>query len=160
VSHHPKVLSFIEQTIDLAVANVTSNAGGPYAALIIKKDKIIAKGVNQVTMHNDPTAHAEIVTIRKACSKLNDFNLHGCILFSNCEPCPMCLGAIYWARLAQVYFSSTRDDAADAGFDDRFIYSELTLKVAERKIPMEQILHTRAAQPFNAWKQQITRIDY
>src|SRR5581483_864719 len=130
--------AFLEQAIDLAVENVR-RGGGPFAALVVKDGIVIATGVNQVTRANDPTAHAEIVAIREACRVLGDFQLTGCDLYSSCEPCPMCLGAIYWARPARLYFAATHEDAAAAGFDDAFIYEQLAVPRAERSIPMVRV---------------------
>lgn len=151
---------FLQQAIFLAVDNARSNQGGPYGAVIVKNGTIIARGSNRVTADNDPTAHAEIIAIRQACRTLNDFRLSGCILYSNCEPCPMCLGAIYWCRLARVYYAATRQDAAQAGFDDSYIYQEVNLPPAERHIPMRQIRLPETQLPFQAWLNQPARIQY
>ncbi len=151
---------FLQQAIVLAVDNAQNNQGGPYGAVIVKNGKVIARGSNRVTADIDPTAHAEIITIRQACRALNDFRLSGCILYSNCEPCPMCLGAIYWSRLAKVYYAATREDAAQAGFDDAYIYQELNLPPVERHIPMRQIKLPEARLPFQTWLKQPARIQY
>src|SRR5215813_15174684 len=127
--------AFLEQAIELAVENVRRD-GGPFAALVVKDGVVIATGVNQVTRTNDPTAHAEIVAIREACRVLGDFQLSGCDLYASCEPCPMCLGAIYWARPSRVFFAATHEQAAAAGFDDSFIYQQIAVPQGERDIPM------------------------
>jgi guanine deaminase len=145
---------FLQLAVELAADNVTTGNGGPYGAVIVKNDEIIATGTNFVTRNLDPTAHAEIQAIRAACGKLGDFQLTGCTLYSSCEPCPMCLGAIYWARLAQVFFACNRHDAAAAGFDDSFIYDEIAVSPSERKIPMQHLTLETARLPFQLWTQQ------
>jgi guanine deaminase len=142
--------SFIQQAIDVAVENVR-RGGGPFGALVVKDGIVIATGTNQVTRLNDPTAHAEIVAIREACRVLGDFQLGGCDLYTSCEPCPMCLGAIYWARPARVFFAATHDDAAAAGFDDAFIYRQMELPHSERSIPMLRLVLEDATRPFREW---------
>ena len=142
------------RAIDLAIANARSGYGGPFGAVVVKDGEIIAEGVNAVTSTNDPTAHAEIAAIRAACAELGIFELRGCELYSSCEPCPMCLGAIYWARLARVYFGSTAADASKAGFDDSLIYSEIARPHAGRKIPMLQMMSEEALEAFRAWERQ------
>ena len=142
---------FLQQAIKLAVDNANTGHGGPFGALIVKQNQVIAASANQVTKQLDPTAHAEILTIRLACQKLNNFQLKDCILYSSCEPCPMCLGAIYWARLAEVYFACSRYDAAAAQFDDRFIYDEIALSPSQRRIPMHNINLANALHPFESW---------
>ena len=144
----------------LALENVQSGRGGPFAALVVKNGKIIAEGANRVTSTNDPTAHAEIVAIREACRMLGSFQLDGCTIYTTSEPCPMCLGAIYWARPARVYFAGTARDAAGAGFDDTFIYEELKQSSSQRKIPMTQLLREESLAVFEAWKKKPGRIDY
>src|SRR6266403_992745 len=129
---------FMRRAIALALENVRSGSGGPFAAVIVKEDRIIAEGTNRVTRTNDPTAHAEVVAIREACRVLADFQLRGCDLYTTCEPCPMCLGAIYWARTARTFYAATAADAAEAGFDDAFIYDELKIAPAGRRIAMGQ----------------------
>jgi guanine deaminase len=151
--------SFIRQVIDSAVENVR-RGGGPFAALVVRDGIVIASGANQVTRSNDPTAHAEIVAIREACRVLGDFQLAGCDLYSSCEPCPMCLGAIYWARPARVYFAATEDDAAVAGFDDAFIYEQFCIPHAERSIPMIRVETDAATRPFAEWASQSDKIRY
>ena len=143
---------FMRRAIALALENVRSGRGGPFAALVVKGASIVAEGANGVTITNDPTAHAEVVAIRAACRKLGDFQLSGCDLYTTCEPCPMCLGAIYWARPARVFYSCIAADAAAAGFDDAFIYDELKLPLAARRIPMQQLLREESLKIFSAWK--------
>src|ERR1700731_5351370 len=151
---------FMKRAISLALDNVRSGSGGPFAALIVKEGRIIAEGTNRVTLTNDPTAHAEIVAIRGACRVLADFQLSGCDLFTTCEPCPMCLGAIYWARPARVFYAGTAADAAAAGFDDAFIYNELTHPPAARRVPMTQLLRDESLAIFSVWKQQENKTQY
>jgi len=151
--------AFLEQVIELAVENVRRD-GGPFAALIVKDGVVIATGVNQVTRTHDPTAHAEIVAIREACRVLADFQLTDCELYSSCEPCPMCLGALYWARPKRVFFAATQADAADAGFDDAFIYQQLDLPHPERIIPMLHVPGNGAKRPFEAWKTKPDKTEY
>jgi len=151
---------FMQRAIALAVENVTSGRGGPFGALIVRDNKIIAEGANQVTAGHDPTAHAEIVAIREACRVLGDFQLTGCDLYTSCEPCPMCLGAIYWARPARVYFGSTAADAAAAGFDDAFIYQQIALPDADRKIPFIETMREESLACFRAWSEKADRVEY
>jgi guanine deaminase len=150
---------YLQQTVDLAAKNI-AEGGGPFAALIVKNREIIAVGANRVVVNNDPSAHAEIVAIRAACQHLADFQLKDCILYSSCEPCPMCLGAIYWARPAEVYYACSRFDASRAGFDDSFIYDEIPKPPAERNIPMHLIELAGAEQPFQDWRRLVTKIRY
>src|ERR1700682_2402289 len=150
----------MRRAIALALENVRSGRGGPFATLVAKDGRVIAEGVNRVTASNDPTAHAEIVAIREACSALNTFQLAGCDLYTTCEPCPMCLGAIYWARPARIFYAATAADAADAGFDDAFIYDELKIAPAGRRIPMAQLLRDDSLAIFSAWKQQANKTPY
>ena len=141
----------MRRAIALAIENVRSG-GGPFASLIAKDGRIVAEGANRVTLANDPTAHAEIVAVREACRVLQNFQLTGCDLYTTCEPCPMCLGAIYWARPSRVFYASTAADAAAAGFDDAFIYEELKKAAAQRQIPMSQMLREEALAVFAAWR--------
>jgi guanine deaminase len=152
VEAHPDGMtnSFMKQAIELAVANVRRE-GGPFAALVVKDGIVIATGANQVTRANDPTAHAEIVAIREACRVLGDFQLLGCEVYTSCEPCPMCLGAIYWARPERVFFAATHQEAAAAGFDDSFIYRQIAVPHSERSIPMIHVVDQHATQPFEEW---------
>ena len=151
---------FMQEAIRLAAENNKTGNGGPFGAVIVKNGKIIARGHNEVTSSNDPTAHAEIVAIRNACASLSSFQLDGCEIYSSCEPCPMCLGAIYWARPAKIYFAATRADAADAGFDDSLIYQEIALDPKQRLIPCEQILHNEALDVFHTWLANASKILY
>ncbi len=151
---------FLQQAIALAVDNVRSGEGGPYGAIIVKDNQQIAASGNKVTRTLDPTAHAEIAVIRLACKKLNDFQLHDCILYSSCEPCPMCLGAIYWARLAKVYFACSRYDAAAANFDDSFIYDEIAVLPSERIIEMHHLNLLNAREPFEIWAEKLDKVVY
>lgn len=160
MSSSPDDAPFLREAIKLAVENVESGLGGPFAALIVEGGSILAEGTNRVTTVHDPTAHAEITAIRAACKERGDFELTGCTLYSTCEPCPMCLGAIYWARLDRVVYAATRADAADAGFDDDHIYREIDKAPAERRIPMKQRLETEAQRPFEAWRDYDDRIEY
>jgi len=149
----------IQKTIQLAIDNVT-HGGGPFGAMVVKDGKIIATGVNQVTSTFDPTAHAEVVAIRAACKALKNFELAGCEIYCSCEPCPMCLGAIYWARPAHVYFAATAVAAADAGFDDSFIKAQISLPFAQQYVPIEQLTDVSAQAPFDAWKAKPDKIVY
>tara|TARA_B100001146_G_C16193815_1_gene440495 strand:+ start:1442 stop:1876 length:435 start_codon:yes stop_codon:yes gene_type:complete len=144
----------------MAEKGMNSNAGGPFGAVIVKKGQIVAEGHNQVTSTNDPTAHAEMVVIRDACKKLNSFQLDECILYTSCEPCPMCLGAIYWARPKEVYFACTKEDAKAINFDDRFIYDELDKEIGERQIAFIQLLRKEALPVFNAWHTKTDKTKY
>lgn len=151
---------FLQLAIDLAGENVKSGKGGPYGAVIVRDGEIIARSGNCVTCNLDPTAHAEVMAIRLACEKLRDFQLTGCTLYTSCEPCPMCLGAIYWARLERVFFACNRDDAAAAGFDDSFIYDEILVSPPQRKIPMQHVDLENALLPFQLWAQQAVKTLY
>jgi guanine deaminase len=157
-----KVMSedFMRRAIALGLENVRVSGGGPFAALVVKGGRVVAEGANRVTTTNDPTAHAEVVAIREACRKLGDFQLSGCDLYATCEPCPMCLGAIYWARPARVFYACLAADAAEAGFDDAFIYKELKRPPAMRRIPMEQLLRDESLAIFSLWKQQEKKAPY
>lgn len=148
------------RAIALSIENVRSGRGGPFGAVVVRGGKIIAEGVNCVTAVNDPTAHAEVVAIREACKKLGVFELKDCEMYTSCEPCPMCLGAIYWARPARVYFGSTAADASNAGFDDSFIYNEIPRPHAQRKIPMIQMMRDEALEAFRAWQRQPNKVPY
>lgn len=151
---------FIKEAIRLAIENVRSGNGGPFGAVVVKDGEIIARGANHVTTDNDPTAHAEVVAIREACKKLNSFQLNGCELYSSCEPCPMCLGAIYWARPDKLYFAASKHDAAAVGFDDSFIYEEIPLPVERRSITTEKVFSEDYQEPFNAWNENTSKIEY
>lgn len=148
------------RAIQLSMEGVYSGRGGPFGAVVVKDGKIIAEGANQVTSTNDPTAHAEVIAIRQACAKLGVFHLNGCELYTSCEPCPMCLGAIYWAHLSRVYFANTAEDAAKIGFDDSFLYSELRKPLLERHIPTVQMMREEALAGFRAWAAKPDKIEY
>lgn len=150
----------MEKAIRLAAFGMQSNRGGPFGCVIVKNGEIIAEGTNQVTSAYDPTAHAEMVAIRNACKKLGDFQLTGCDIYTSCEPCPMCLGAIYWSRPERVFYAASRRDAADAGFDDEFIYKELDKQPEDRAIPMKSLLRKEAQKLFEEWKLKEDKIEY
>jgi guanine deaminase len=152
--------AFMTRAIQLSIAGVQSGRGGPFGAVIVNEDKIIAEAANQVTSTNDPTAHAEVLAIRKACEVLGCFELKNCELYTSCEPCPMCLGAIYWARLSRIYFANTAEDAAKIGFDDSFIYEELKQPYAQRRIPALQIMREEALAGFRAWANKPDKTSY
>jgi guanine deaminase len=151
---------FMARAIQLSIENVRSGRGGPFGAVVVKNDHIIAEGVNQVTSTNDPTAHAEVLAIRQACQKLGFFELKECQIYTSCEPCPMCLGAIYWARLSRVYFGNVAADAAKIGFDDSFIYREIAQPHSQRGIPMIQMMRDQALAAFRAWEETPKRTAY
>jgi guanine deaminase len=152
--------AYMHEAIRQAAENVRNGRGGPFAALVVKEGKVIAIGTNSVTTSNDPTAHAEVTAIREACHVLGAFQLTGCDIYTSCEPCPMCLGAIYWARPDRVYFAATASDAADAGFDDSFIYEELKHQHTDRRIPFEPIMREAGLEPFRLWKEKGDRAPY
>ena len=151
--------NFMLKAIELSVSSA-NNAGGPFGCVIVKDNKIIAEGSNKVTSSNDPTAHAEIVAIRDACQKLNTFNLSGSDLYSSCEPCPMCLSAIYWSHIDNIFYANTRDDAKKINFDDSFIYSEFSKNIEDRKIPIRQMLRDEALKAFELWNKKTDKIEY
>jgi tRNA(Arg) A34 adenosine deaminase TadA len=151
---------FMRRAIALALENVRTAQGGPFGALVVKEGRVLAEGANRVTATHDPTAHAEIVAIREACRVLGDFQLSGCDLYTTCEPCPMCLGAIYWARPARVFYACLAADAAAAGFDDAFIYEELKHPPGQRRLPMEQLLRNEALEIFSQWNRQENKTPY
>lgn len=151
---------FMEEAIRLAVENAKNGTGGPFGAVIVKDGEVIAACGNSVTPDNDPTAHAEVNAIREACRKLGVFQLEGCEIYASCEPCPMCLGAIYWARPAKVYYASTKEDAALAGFDDSFIYKEIALPEAGRSIPFLNEKEANAGKEFRLWKENEGKVEY
>ncbi|MGA7421119.1 MAG: nucleoside deaminase [Candidatus Sulfotelmatobacter sp.] len=148
------------RAIQLSIDNVRSGRGGPFGAVVVKDGSIIAEGANQVTATNDPTAHAEMVAIREACRKLGAFELEACEIYTSCEPCPMCLGAIYWARLSRVYFANADADASRVGFDDSLIYRELALPYSQRKIPMIQMMREEALAAFREWENKSNKVEY
>lgn len=147
------------KAIELSM-NSVANGGGPFGAVIVKDGKIVAEGSNCVTLNNDPTAHAEVTTIRKACTALNTFDLSGCEIYTSCEPCPMCLSAIYWARIERIYYGCDKVDAKNIGFDDSFIYEQIELKPELRSIPSSQMLHTEALEAFRMWTDKEDKIEY
>lgn len=149
----------MRRAIELAVENV-KNGGGPFGAVIARDGHIISTGVNRVTANNDPTAHAEVSAIRAACTKLGTFNLEGCVIYTSCEPCPMCLGAIYWAHIDKIYYGANQHDAAAINFDDSFIYRELELPMNKRRKPVENLLHNEALAPFNLWREKEDKVEY
>ena len=146
--------------IKLSELNVSKALGGPFGAVIVKNGKLIAKSANKVTTEIDPTAHAEISAIRKAAKKLKTFDLSDCVIYTSCEPCPMCLGAIYWSRISKIYYANTKHDACLVGFDDKFIYDELELAIENRSVPLIQILREEANNAFKQWKLSEVKIDY
>lgn len=151
---------FMQEAIALAAQGMHANQGGPFGAVIVKDGEIIGRGNNCVTSHNDPTAHAEVNAIRDACQHLNTFNLAGCEIYTSCEPCPMCLAAIYWARLDAVYMGANRHDAADIGFDDHFFYEEIGKPIDQRTVPMHQLMHSEAKAVFAEWAAKEDKVTY
>ena len=150
---------FMQRAIELSIESINSG-GGPFGSVIVKDEKIISEGMNRVTVDNDPTSHGEIVAIRNACKKLNTFNLSNCSLYSSCEPCPMCMSAIYWSRIGKVYYANTRDDAKKINFDDSLIYSEIPKKNEDKKIPIKQMMRNEALKAFDLWDKKIDKIEY
>ena len=150
----------MREAIRISLTKMRGDQGGPFGAVVVRKDRIIGRGWNRVTSTNDPTAHAEVVAIRDACRRLKTFQLDDCDLYTSCEPCPMCLSAIYWARFKKVYYANTRKDAAKIDFDDDFIYREVVRPIARRKIPMKQLLRSEALAAFKAWQSKVDRIRY
>ena len=150
---------FMRKAIELSIENV-KNGGGPFGAVIVKDGEIVATGVNRVTANHDPTAHAEVSAIRAACQKLGTFDLSGCEIYTSCEPCPMCLGAIYWAHLDKIYYGNNKTDAARIGFDDSFIYDELALERKNRNKTMEELLPDEAIAAFRAWEEKADKVEY
>ena len=144
----------------MAEEGMNSDSGGPFGAVVVKNGEIIARGFNRVTSDNDPTAHAEVIAIREACKKLGTFQLDDCEIYTSCEPCPMCLGAIYWARPRKVYYACTREDAAAANFDDQFIYDELELKIDERKVSFENMIRDEGRHVFQKWMLKADKTEY
>jgi len=148
------------EAVNTALTGMNNNEGGPFGCVIVKDGQIIGRGNNKVTSTNDPTAHAEVMAIRDACENLGTFQLDGCIIYTSCEPCPMCLGAIYWARPEKVYYGSNQEDAANIGFDDEFIYKEIPLPNSERSIPFEQLAPEIALKPFIEWSKKEDKTEY
>lgn len=151
---------FMRLAIELSAKNVKEGLGGPFGAVIVKDGEVVAASGNKVVPTNDPTAHAEVSTIRLACQKLNTYDLKGCVIYTSCEPCPMCLGAIYWARLDKIYYANTKADAADIGFDDQFIYEEIDRQMHERKLPVVQMLRDEAIGAFKLWETSALKTHY
>jgi len=151
---------FMLKAIELASIGATNTKGGPFGAVIVKNNEIVGQGYNQVTSTCDPTAHAEIVAIRDACKKLNTFHLENCEIYTNCEPCPMCLGAIYWAHIRKIYYAVSRYDAAKIGFDDAFIYEEFAKDLGQRQYPLTQVIVPQALKPFEIWYTMENKINY
>ena len=151
---------FMERAIQLSLDNVLSGQGGPFGAVIVKSGGIVAEGANRVTSTNDPTAHAEVVAIRAACAVLGAFLLDGCEIYTSCEPCPMCLGAIYWAHLDRVHFGSSAADASKSGFDDSYIYQQFAMPIGQRSIPMVQLMPEEAHVAFRAWQEKTNKLPY
>ncbi|MEH6659879.1 nucleoside deaminase [Leeuwenhoekiella marinoflava] len=152
--------TYMQEAVNAALSGMQNNEGGPFGCVIVKDGKIIGKGNNKVTSTNDPTAHAEVTAIRDACKNLNSFQLEGCTIYTSCEPCPMCLGAIYWARPDKVYYGSTQTDAANIGFDDAFIYKEIELPYNQRSIPFEQLAPEIAIKVFKEWTEKKDKTEY
>ncbi len=151
---------FMQEAIQLSIQNVENGNGGPFGAVVVKDGKIIARGVNHVTSTNDPTAHAEVVAIREACKTLNTFQLNGCEIYTSCEPCPMCLGAIYWARPDKLFYANSKEDAAAINFDDQFIYEEIAKPIAERKLFTKQLMQVEANLAFEKWQKSNFKTEY
>jgi len=151
---------FMARAIALSIDSARSGLGGPFGAVVVRDAKVIAEGINRVTSTNDPTAHAEIVAIREACRTLGLFELKGCEIYTSCEPCPMCLGAIYWARPDRIYFANTSADAAKIGFDDSFIYQEIAQPHPHRKIPMIPMMREEALEAFHLWRDKSDKVPY
>ena len=152
--------TFMRAAIALSQKNVDDGTGGPFGAVVVRDGEIIGEGTNLVTTANDPTAHAEVVAIRQACERLGTYNLEGCVVYTSCEPCPMCLSAIYWARLDQIFYGNTKVDAAKIDFDDDFLYREIPKPISERTIPTEQLLNEEAIAAFDAWAKSAIKIPY
>jgi guanine deaminase len=151
---------FMSRAIELSKRNMETNAGGPFGAVVVKDGKIIGEGWNQVTSTNDPTAHAEVQAIRNACKNLSNFDLDGAEIYTSCEPCPMCLAAIYWARIGKIYYANTKKDAAAINFDDDFIYQEIPKPYSQRSIPLVPLMREEALQIFKIWEQKVDKIPY
>lgn len=150
---------FMRQAIDLSIENVR-NGGGPFGAVIVRNGEVVATGVNNVVPHCDPTAHAEVCAIRKACQKVGDFKLDGCTIYTSCEPCPMCLSAIYWSGIERIFYGNTKQDAEDINFSDKFIYDELALPMTERRVPAVNIMREEALEAFRDWEDKSDKVEY
>ena len=153
-------IRFMRRAIELASEGMEAGCGGPFGCVVVKDGRIVGEAYNQVLANNDPTAHAEVSAIRKACHNLGTYQLDGCVIYTSCEPCPMCLGAIYWARPEKVYYAATRQDAANGGFDDAFIYEELNLEPEQRRIPCDVLLRHEAVAAFDVWRQKADKRSY
>jgi guanine deaminase len=151
---------YMRMAIALSEQNVAQGLGGPFGAVIVKDNKVVAASANTVVPSNDPTAHAEVSAIRLACQELNTYNLEGCVIYTSCEPCPMCLGAIYWARIEKIYYANNKSDAAAIGFDDQFIYEELDRPKEQRKLPVVEMLRDEALGAFKAWETSVAKTHY
>jgi len=151
---------FMKMAISLSIENVSENIGGPFGAVVVKDGKLVAGSANKVTSTNDPTAHAEVSAIRLACTELNTFDLTGCVIYTSCEPCPMCLAAIYWARIGTIYYANTKVDAENIGFSDKFIYEEIEKPMEKRTLPVVQMLRNEAMEAFDLWKTSPLRLEY
>ena len=150
---------FMQMAIDASIQNV-KNGGGPFGAVIVRNGQVIATGVNRVTANNDPTAHAEVSAIRSACAQLGTFHLQDCVIYTSCEPCPMCLSAIYWSGITRIYYGNTAQDADDIGFSDKFIYDELATPMSQRSIPVQNIMRDEALSAFRAWEEKEDKVEY
>ena len=150
---------FMRQAIDLSIENIR-NGGGPFGAVIVRNGEVVATGVNNVVPHCDPTAHAEVCAIRKACQKVGDFKLDGCTIYTSCEPCPMCLSAIYWSGIERIFYGNTKQDAEDINFSDKFIYDELALPMTERRVPAVNIMREEALEAFRDWEDKSDKVEY
>lgn len=150
---------FMRQAIDLSIENVR-NGGGPFGAVIVRNGEVVATGVNNVVPHCDPTAHAEVSAIRRACQRIGDFKLDGCTIYTSCEPCPMCLSAIYWAGIERIFYGNTKQDAEDINFSDKFIYDELALPMTERRVPAVNIMREEALEAFRDWEDKSDKVEY
>ena len=151
---------FMQRAIDLSIEGSSKDKGGPFGAVVVKNGKIVGESYNQVTSTNDPTAHAEVMAIRDACKNLDTFDLTDCEVYTSCEPCPMCLGAIYWSRAVKIYYGNSREDAKKTGFDDSFIYDEIPLPLSERKVKMVQMGHEEAQKAFQLWEEKMDKVHY
>lgn len=151
---------FMKVAIQLSEQNVLESLGGPFGAVVVKDGKILAKSANMVTSENDPTAHAEVSAIRMACKTLNTFDLSGCVIYTSCEPCPMCLSAVYWAKIDTIYYANTRQDAEDIGFNDKFIYDEIQKTLDKRQLPIKQMMRDEAQEAFKLWDKSAMKTTY
>ena len=156
----PETNKFMARALELFIDNIKNKTGGPFGAVIVKDNIIIAQGANSVTKNNDPTAHAEIVAIRNACKNLNTFNLSDCVIYTSCEPCPMCLSAIYWSRINTIYYGNTKSDAANINFDDAFIYEQMAKPYDQRTVKMINIMHQESLEAFKLWEKDTKKIEY